>query len=283
MSSDAPKPDPSTTTTPPTTTPTPTPTQEPREVTIFITNKQWECRIQEGSPHLENGFVKAIRGDDNPHHWGSKKFQVYDAAGPDLVEVNCGTPNVRFWASFKNETQKLSEYWVCRKNGQRPQWWVFAPNDQDRSVHRRGGDFWGWEVIQKFFARSKVDSWVCENCTFLNTRVEDECEVCKATPPAERKSTPIKRLQLPAARPPVMTRSNSVDSDNGHTSLKYGWWICSQCAGENPPSMTMCDFCGKEDYNPKIKPEHEDLSKKVYLKGQSESFGIPVGPLGGSR
>jgi len=262
----------------PTAEPSQSQSHEPRETMIYVTNKQWECRVQEGSPYLENGYIKAIKGDDNPHHWGSKKFQVYDAPGPGLIEVKVGDPAVRFWAHTKNEDKKLTLYWGCRKkDGNRIVWWVFAPNGNDERINARGQDLWGWELVTKFYAKSKVDSWVCENCTFLNTRVEDECEMCHTLPPPERKSTPIAgRALARLPRQQVVTRSTSIDSDNDNNAFKYGWWICSTCSGENPPSMSVCDFCGKEEYNPKIKPEGEDLSKKNYIKGSSESFGVPV-------
>jgi hypothetical protein len=69
-----------------------------------------------------------------------------------------------------------------------------------------------------------------------------------------------------------------MDSDNGNNSLKYGWWNCTACSGENPPNTYQCEFCGREEYNPKLKPDKDDPSKKppVVQKGVSESFGVPI-------
>jgi len=259
------------------------PVREPREIVIYVTNKQWECRLQEGTPYVQDGFQKAIKGDDNPHHWGQKRFQVYDSPGSGLLEVKAGDPPVQFWAHSKNDDKKLTLYWVLRRRHpaeNRMMWFVFAPNYGDERTLARGNDFWGWELVQRFYARSKVDNWVCETCTFLNTRVDDECEACKQPAPAERKSIPIKRLPAQIMRPPpqqVMVRSNSMENEAGVVSpLKSGWWTCSACGGENLPNMYFCDFCGKEDYQGRYRSDKEDPTKKAPpIKAQSESFVLP--------
>jgi len=283
MSSEVPKPNEGGATTTP---------REPREIMIFITNQRWECRLQEGSPYLENGYSKFIKGDDNPHHWGYKRFQVYDAPGPGLIEIKAGDPPVHFWAHSKNDDKKLTLYWILKKRHQhenRNIWFVFAPNYMDERQVARGGDFWGWELLQRFYARSKVDNWVCETCSLLNTRVDDECEECRSPAPAERKSTPIKKPPTQVVpRQQVVVRSASMDSEGGvsgtggsgatgyGTSLKVGWWTCFACGGENPPGIARCDFCGRdrEDWNARLRQDKEDPTKKpvVPIKGASESF-----------
>jgi len=277
------------------TTPTPAGTgAEPHEIIIYVTNKQWECRLQEGAPYLENGYQKAIKGDDNPHHWGQKRFQTYDGPGNGLIEIKAGDPQIQFWAHSKNEDRKLTLYWVCKKrhpHENRTIWFIFAPNYSDERQVARGSDFWGWDVNQKFYAKSKVDNWVCEHCTFLNTRVDDECEMCKTAAPPERKSTPIKRGPM-IARPPVMARASSMEGPEMGPSInstattphtKHGWWTCIACSGENPPSMLLCEFCGKEEYNPmppqyvkQLKPEDPSKKPVAAQKGVSESFGVTM-------
>jgi len=276
MASEVPKPNESGTTTPA--------SREPREIMIFVTNQRWECRLQEGTPYLDNGYQKFIKGDDNPHHWGYKRFQVYDAPGAGLIEVKAGDPPVQFWAHSKNDDKKLTLYWILKKrhgSENRTIWFVFAPNYMDERQVARGSDFWGWELVQRFYARSKVDNWVCESCTFLNTRVDDECEECRSPAPAERKSTPIKKPPTQVIpRQQVVVRSPSMDSENGSgygSSLKWGWWTCFACGGENPPGTTRCDFCGRdrEDWNPRVKGDNDPTKKPVVpLKGSSESFAL---------
>jgi len=108
MASEVPKPNESGTTTPA--------SREPREIMIFVTNQRWECRLQEGTPYLDNGYQKFIKGDDNPHHWGYKRFQVYDAPGAGLIEVKAGDPPVQFWAHSKNDDKKLTLYWILKND-----------------------------------------------------------------------------------------------------------------------------------------------------------------------
>jgi len=116
------------------------------ETIYYVTNKEWQCTIQEDVPYLQDGYVKGFGEND---HWKLKKFQAYNCPVPGTVAFRCGQPVVQFWAYKGNNDQNLTHYYALSIE---PKWWIVSLSDTDLEEARKSG-FWGWNLQFSFWAK----------------------------------------------------------------------------------------------------------------------------------
>jgi len=129
--------------------------QPVHESVYCVTNKEWQCHIQEYAPYFGEGYVKSF---GSSHHWAYKKFQVYDAPAPGLMDVRIGNPSVHFYAySSLDEAKSLSPYWaVSIGSGTTEKWWVVSPVPED-FVDGPKNSYWSWTLRYTFYAKKLDD------------------------------------------------------------------------------------------------------------------------------
>jgi len=138
------------------------PQKQENEISICISNKQWESRAQAIQPYEGGGFEKVLKDDGNPHHWTYKQFRAFKESDKSnqLIKVSIGG-DAEFYAyrTPPSDKSNLTFYFVCYKPNSlhKSPYFVFPPSEDDiQKKISDGGNFWGWKVEYEFYALSEV-------------------------------------------------------------------------------------------------------------------------------
>jgi len=127
------------------------PAKTENEVSVCVSNKQWECRLSMNTPHEGGNWERGL-ADGNPHHWAYKQFRAFKNPAPGLIEVSVHN-HAKFYAYAKQEKPNLTLYYFCWKSN--TSYWVFPPNDEDIQ-RKEQNQLWGTQVAYEFWALSEV-------------------------------------------------------------------------------------------------------------------------------
>jgi len=198
---------------------------EPEEVTVYVTNKNWESKVSFDQPYLEHPWLPRVINEENPHHWAFRSFKAYKGPPPHLTRVDF---NMTTFYTPKDKTDKMTTYWVCRRNidDGRVNWWIVTPNQEEQkkvAPSPRHKEFYSWTIEEEFYATP-----ICQKCLWQSTKVQIECD-CNPRGKDERRN----EVQAKPTGPPAIGSKPTFGTDEVSVLISNRRWE-SRAALEKP-------------------------------------------------